>query len=41
MVNQTQLSPPSSSDAIAVESGAEKNNAIYSNTIINSNDMVQ
>jgi mannuronan 5-epimerase len=41
VVNQTQLSPPSSSDAIAVESGAEKNNAIYSNTIINSNNMVQ
>jgi poly(beta-D-mannuronate) C5 epimerase len=41
VVNQTQLSPSSSSDAIAVESGAEKNNAIYSNTIINSNDMVQ
>jgi mannuronan 5-epimerase len=35
VVNQTQLSSPSSSDAITVESGAEKNNAIYSNTIIN------
>ena len=41
VVKPTQLPPPSSSDAIAVESGAEKNNAIYSNTIINSDDMVQ
>jgi mannuronan 5-epimerase len=41
VVNPTQLPPPSSSEAIAVESGAEKNNAIYSNTILNSDDMVQ
>ena len=41
IVANTTKSPSSSSDAIAVESGAEKNNAIYSNTIMNGNETVQ
>ena len=41
IVANTTQSPSSSSDAIAVESGAEKNNAIYSNTIMNGNETVQ
>ena len=39
--NTVIVNQQSSSNAISVESGAEKNNAIYSNTIINSNGMVQ
>jgi parallel beta-helix repeat protein len=39
VANATQ-SPQSSSDAIAVEKGAEKNNEIFSNKIINSNRTV-
>jgi parallel beta-helix repeat protein len=39
VANATQ-SPQSSSDAIAVEKGAEKNNEIFSNKIINSNRIV-
>jgi mannuronan 5-epimerase len=41
IVSNTTQSPSSSSDAIAVESGAEKNNAIYSNTRMNGNDTVE
>jgi parallel beta-helix repeat protein len=40
VVNPTQISSARpSSNAIIVESGAEKNNAIYSNTIINNNTL--
>jgi mannuronan 5-epimerase len=35
IADTTHSQPPASSDAIAVETGAEKNNKIYSNTIIN------
>ena len=41
IVANTTQSPSSSSDAIAVESGAEKNYAIYSNTRMNGNDTVE
>ena len=41
IVANTTQSPSSSSDTIAVESGAEKNNAIYSNTRMNGNDTVE
>ena len=41
IVAHTTQSASWSSDAIAVESVAEKNNAIYSNTIMNGNDTVQ
>jgi parallel beta-helix repeat protein len=40
VVNPPQISSArQSSNAIIVESGAEKNNAIYSNTIINNNTL--
>ena len=35
VADTTHSQPPASSDAIAVEMGAEKNNKIYSNIIVN------